>query len=287
MKLRLLIVAFMLSVFIGSIAAQCPHPNFPSPAAAPIDKTTCGPAGKGGAETSQNEAKNNFCASDPAKPITIAEMTTLQQKVQSDKSIPFGNRDEHPFTSSPGPATDRKPLAELGEGNQVVLVGFVKKARQEGAESVNCGTGGVVPDQPQFHDIHISIIDKAGDNECSGVVAEMIPHHRPQKWTADLVNQVAAANLRVRVTGQLMFDSSHSPCHNGTPVCTKPSGTPPKQSCDPARVSVWEVHPIYKFEVCTQGDCSSGSGWVLLDNWSGAHTPSAKKPHNQSRKKAG
>jgi hypothetical protein len=36
---------------------------------------------------------------------------------------------------------------------------------------------------------------------------------------------------------------------------------------DPARVSLWEVHPIYKFEVCENGDCSSGSGWVPLEQW--------------------
>ena len=278
----LIVVALVLAALNIPLFGQCPHPNLPSPTPAPIDSTTCGPAGNGGAETTQNEAKNNFCADGPAQPITIAEMTTLQQKVESDKSIPFGSRDEHPLTTNPGPATDRKPLQQLGEGNQVVLVGFVKKARQEEAESVNCGKGGPVPNKPEYHDIHVSIVENSANSECSGIVAEMIPHHRPTIWTADLVNQVATAGLQVRVTGQLMFDSSHSPCQNGKPVCTKPKGNPPKQSCDPARVSLWEIHPIYKFEVCTHGDCSSGSGWVPLDQWRSLASKSKKKKHSKT-----
>ncbi len=230
----------------------CSQPNYPSATATPID-SKCGPEGKGGAEATQNQAKNNFCASG-AKPITIADMTTLQKKVQSDKSIPFGNQDEHPLTSTHGPATDRSPLATLGEGNEVVLTGFAKIARQEGAESVNCGTN--VPAVDVYHDIHISIVTAPGKAECSGVVVEMIPHHRPASWTADAVNAVAKAQRPVRVTGQLMFDSSHSPCTSGKPV-----------KGDPARISLWEVHPIYKFEVCQQGNCTSESGWVPLENW--------------------
>lgn len=42
--------------------------------------------------------------------------------------------------------------------------------------------------------------------------------YRPAAWMADLVNEVAAAGLLVRVTGQRMFDSSHTPCINGSPV---------------------------------------------------------------------
>lgn len=251
------LILVLSAVLCGAAQGQsCPNPQYPSPSPAPIDSTSCGPAGSGGAETSQNEAKNNFCASGPAQPTTISQMVALQQQVQTDKSIPFGNPDTHPLTTRPGPATDRSALVKLGEGNEVVVSGFVKIARQEGAESVNCGTGKGVPDQPEYHDMHISIVESYSQGECSGVVVEMIPHHRPTSWTSDLVNQVAAAKLPVRVIGQLMVDSSHTPCVSGRAV-----------SGDPARASLWEVHPIYKFEVCTQSDCSSGSGWVPLEAW--------------------
>jgi len=70
-----------------------------------------------------------------------------------------------------------------------------------------------------------------------------------------MLNHVAKSGLLVRVTGQRMFDSSHTPCINGSPA-----------KGDPARVSLWEVHPIYKFEVCPQGNCAGGD-WVPLEAW--------------------
>ena len=234
---------------------SCQQPSFPA-GPAPIDSKACGVDGNGGAEASQNEAKNNFCAADPPERVTIERLVQLQQSVESNGSIPFGNTRNHPLSSDPGPATDRGSLAELGEGHEVVLVGYVNQARQEGAESVNCGKSGPVPNQAVYHDIHISIVSSPGDSECNGVVAEMIPHHRPTSWTPTVVNQVATSKLSVRVTGQLMFDSSHTPCQAGKPL-----------QGDPARVSLWEIHPIYKFEVCTNGSCSDGRGWTDLENW--------------------
>ena len=112
---------------------SCSDPKYPSAEATSID-SSCGIQGKGGSEANQNEAKNNFCASG-SESITITKMASLQKSVQADKTIPFGNPDQHPLTTSAGPATDRDPLKKLGEDNEVSLVGFVKIARQEGAES--------------------------------------------------------------------------------------------------------------------------------------------------------
>jgi hypothetical protein len=233
----------------------CENPHYP-PNSAPtsIDESSCTVAGNGGPETQQNEAKNNFCAIGPSKSIAIQDLTNLQEQVQQGQLVPFGNRSNHPLSATAGPATDRSRLRELGEGNEVVLEGFVLIARQEGAESVNCGKN--VQNVSANHDIHISIVQSPDDRECSGVVAEMIPHHRPASWTPKNVNAVATAKLRVRVTGQLMFDSSHSPCQNGVGI-----------QGDPKRSSLWEIHPIYEFDVCPQGDCATGTGWVTLEDW--------------------
>jgi len=238
----------------SGFAQSCSSPHFPTDTPAALDGTDCGVSGNGGAETWQNEAKNNFCASDPAKPITIPEMVQLQTKVQQDHSIPFGNPRQHPLTSTAGPAKDRSALVALGEGSEVVLQGFVRIARQEGAESVNCGSH--IPNVTADHDIHVSVVENSNDPECSGVVVEMTPHHRPAAWNKATVQAVASAHLLVRVTGQLMFDSSHTPCVNGTSL-----------PGDPSRSTLWEVHPIYEFEVCAQGNCSSGSGWLPLEAW--------------------
>ena len=235
-------------------AQSCTSPLFPTETPAALDGTDCNVSGNGGAETWQNEAKNNFCPSESPRPITIPEMVQLQGKVQQEQNIPFGNPGQHPLTSKPGPARDRTALVALGEGNEVVLEGYVRIARQEGAESVNCGSH--VPNTPDDHDIHISIVQNQNDTECSGVVVEMTPHHRPTEWNQKNVQAVADSHLLVRVTGQLMFDSSHSPCINGSSI-----------PGDPARAALWEVHPIYRFEVCTQGNCSSGNGWLPLEAW--------------------
>ena len=240
----------------GGFSQACATPQFPIDTPTDMDGTSCSIAGNGGKETFQNEAKNNFCPTgDPASPTvtTIKDMIDLQAKAQAIPDINFGNTRQHPLTSSPGPVTNRKPLQDLGEGNLIQLIGFVKIARQEGAESVNCGSN--VPNVAEYHDIHISIVLSPADPECAGLVAEMTPHHRPAEWTAQNVNAVAKAGLLVRVTGQRMFDSSHTPCINGTP-----------NQGDPSRLTLWEVHPIYKFEVCPQGNCESG-GWLPLEAW--------------------
>jgi hypothetical protein len=183
-------------------------------------------------------------------------MEKLQLNVEQDPSISFG-----PAISM----TNRVALRTLGEGRLVTLEAFVMKAREERGESVNCKNE--VPDEPLFHDIHITLVDSQNQpqpndskgvlvsKECTGVVVEMSPHHRPDLWTADNINEVANAQALVRVTGQQFFDASHRPCDNGEPF-----GNSPK------RISLWEIHPVYEFEVCT-ANCTSGGEWLPLDQW--------------------
>lgn len=238
----------------GKFAPTCTHPQFPEPApsSSPLIDGECPLAGSGfAADALQDSTKNNFCAAGTPGPVTVASLTELQQKVQANPSINFGD----PQDGGHGPTTDRAPLKTLGEGRVVVLKAFVLIARQEGEESVNCGTH--VANDPPLHDIHISLVESLSvTNECFGVVAEMSPHHRPDAWTQENVARVSAAKALVRVTGQLFFDSSHFPCSGGKRVGTS----------NPSRVSLWEIHPIYRFEVCTAG-CSGEGTWLPLDQW--------------------
>jgi hypothetical protein len=237
----------------------CAKPNYPSPApsASPGIDSQCGLNGAGGAtpEGVQDSVKNNFCATGTPQAVTVASLTNLQAQVEKNPAINFGN--ENKGTRKRGPTINRAPLKKLGEGKMVTLRAYVLIARQEGGESVNCGAN--VPNQPPFHDIHISLVGSAPTDqttECSGVVAEMSPHHRPDSWTHANVDKVSRAKLPVRVTGQLYFDSSHFPCVGGQPA----------PGSNPRRVSLWEIHPIYKFEVCTAG-CDGAGTWVTLDEW--------------------
>lgn len=252
--LLLAVVTSCLPVSAQKLTQECSEPSFPVAATA-ID-SACGVAGSGGKERAQNTAKNNFCAQGQPQAINFDKLKRLQVQVDNDHSIPFGRKGT--ATRHPGPATQRGALQRMGEGNAVVLNGFALKARQEGAESVNCG--GAVPNDAAYHDIHIALVaDDAEKDECNAIVAEMSPHHRPAEWTAENVNKVAGAHAAIRVSGQLFFDSSHSPCQNGQ-----------SSSGDPKRFSLWEIHPIYKFEVCT-GDCTGGGTWESLADWIRKH----------------
>lgn len=229
----------------------CDSPSFPASDATPAD-STCGLEGSGGQEANQNKAKNNFCASGDPTPKTFDDLKKLQNQVANSKNISWGNKNLP--THKKGPTVNREPLEKMGEGQLVTVNGFVLIARQEGGESVNCGKA--APNEPPYHDIHISLVPSADEtNECSGIVVEMSPHHRPAEWTAENLMKVAKSQAPVRVTGDLFFDSSHVPCVRGEGV---PS--------NPKRFSLWEVHPIYKFEVCT-GNCDGDGQWADLSDW--------------------
>lgn len=228
----------------------CSNATLPGPTTE-IDQQ-CGLDGSGaGAEAMQNDAKNNFCATGTPELITMAQLVRLQSEVANKPGINFGDRNT--AMREAGPTINRAPLRQMGEGNLVAFRGYVLNARQEGPESVNCGRN--VPNQPAFHDIHISVGDQPAADECSGFVAEMIPHGRPASWTVEHVLKLKNASVPIRVTGQLMFDSSHVPCSGGRPV-----------QSNPARASLWEIHPIYRFEVCTS-DCEGAGKWVSLEAW--------------------
>jgi len=138
----LLILGVATSIFATSqtFTQKCTVPSFPSKAT-PID-SACDLAGRGGKEAAQNNAKNNFCAQGEPEQTSFEELKRLQVQVNNNRSIPFGKTGS--ATRRPGPATRREALQRIGEGKLVVLQAFVLKARQEGAESVNCGK----PPQP-------------------------------------------------------------------------------------------------------------------------------------------
>jgi hypothetical protein len=202
----------------------------------------CGLGGTGitPAVTTENMIKNNFCAAGPPTTVTIKDMVALQHQI--------------PSKSSRDPVSDRSVLRKLGEGRLVMLNGYVLVARQEGAESVNCGRD--VPNGPEYHDIHIAIVDSpSNQDECTSVVVEMSPHHRPPSWNLALLRKVFVAHLPVRITGQLFFDSIHEPCTGDAP-----------RGPNPRRASVWEIHPVYAFDVCTKATCDA-DGWLPLDKY--------------------
>jgi hypothetical protein len=186
------------------------------------------------AQRAQNDAKNNFCATGTPAEVTPLSFKKLQAAAQAT-GVTFGSDSQLP--------ADRSPLQglyttsngdEIGEGSIVQLVAFVLDAHYSNVsagESVNCKTKG-----KESNDIHILLGATPRTNPCSSVTAEMSPHFRPTGWTDGALN--STNGHPVRMTGQLFFDASHKPCTKG-------------RSASPPRVSLWEIHPIYAVDVCT------------------------------------
>lgn len=104
--------------------------------------------------------------------------------------------------------------------------------------------------------MHIALVSRKSDAKCKGIVAEMIPHFRPEAWTPATIK---AIKRPVRVRGHLFFDAPHVPCN--------PDGTIPGGNS--RRVSLWEIHPIYAFDICkntTLAACrlDREQDWALL-----------------------
>jgi hypothetical protein len=207
----------------------------------------------------ESNAKNNFCAKGKPRPITFAIFKRLQAAAYKKEGLKAALKEsraelEDIITLSDG--------SSIGEGNLVRFVGWIydarnsnvgkKKPPRKSGELVNCNQ----PDK-ESNDIHIELMSSANDDDpCNGVTAEMSPHFRPEAWSSLVDMQIERP---VRITGSLFFDSSHHPCRDG-------------QRASPARVSVWEVHPLYQIEVCknkTITKCKVGldSQWIPLDQW--------------------
>jgi hypothetical protein len=229
----------------GPFVAGCAYPFADIAVEHSID-ADCGAFGDAtdGPNQAQNLAKNNFCAAGSAITVAANDLVQLQDAAVKAK-IPSGSHDQLPPDRSVLKDLVKTTKGEaLGEGVKVRLVAFVEnahysdvpsaadRAKGKGGEAVNCNEF-----LNETNDIHIPLVETAGANECTSVTAEMSPHARPVGWTPAALN---VAGQVVRVTGQLFFDGSHKLCLNG-------KGVPG----NPARESLWEIHPVYALDVCS------------------------------------
>jgi hypothetical protein len=279
-------VAFFLMTFALSLNGQKGQPFKSGCATLPFESIknqnlaidqqcgTSGTAKKFSTSAKQNEAKNNFCAQGTPVALTFADFDQLQTLARK-KHIPFGGKKL---------PTDRKALrniltlangTKVGEGDVVTLEGFVFGAQHSNTklfsfngepgdgEGVNCNSG-----ELDMNDIHIQLVEskkllQQGD-ECATVTAEISPHFRPASWDRFDVNPITKdkgpkpslplAGAKVRLTGPLFFDASHSPCENG-------------HGSSPARRSIWEIHPVYAIDVFN----AAKGKFVPLDEWAQSH----------------
>ena len=212
------------------------------------------------AKAFESKAKNNFCGDTSA--VTVVDFSILRKmQAQPVNKSQLGDRHVlHGFFKLPSGNS-------IGEGDVVRLKAWVLDAHVSDCptgENVNCSTPGF-----SSNDLHIPLLDPTvpegrSQDECTSVTAEMSPHFRPATWS-ELDLKTPVKNV-VRVTGSLFFDNSHQPCVN--------TDHTDKVNRAPFRNSIWEIHPVYHFEVCTNTDPSqcdvnsdSPDVWIPYDKW--------------------
>ena len=210
----------------------------------------------------QNRIKHRAPKGEPAE-ITFAELAALQktadQQIENliaDGEKPLSERKKYPEFS----LAQRKKLGgsqSWAEGDYVELTGYIARGPaaphpNRSGENVNCGIKGA-----ENNDIHISITEKKGQDEFEGVVVEMIPQDRDEKWTSGRLTTIQRKQYKVRIQGQLFFDNEHRVNSKSVSFI----------KTDPKRRSVWEIHPITSFEVCTKSACNDGD-WIALEDLS-------------------
>ncbi len=223
----------------GSFSPACALP-FPGIRNSPADDH-CGILGGSSdpAKQAESTSKDDFCeATHTPEVFSYQQLLDLQsQSTGIPKNIP-----------------NRQDVEKLGEGKYVSYIGFVKDAHYSdvnAGEAVNCNIPG-----NDTNDIHIVLMPNTTDtDECDSTTAEMSPHYRPPSWTPENILK-ASAGHPIRVQGHLFYDGSHTPCT----ASSRPN---------PKRKSLWEVHPVYSFEICSQttiAECQgSAAQWTSLE----------------------
>lgn len=216
--------------------------------------TKDGNAGEDVGKRLESNAKNNFCAEGDPIAIKFDDLNKLQaasDKIAGLKATLKTTRD--PLVS----VLTLTDGTQIGEGSLVRFAAFFLEAHHSNVgkgkgELVNCKLPG-----RDDNDIHMELmLDPTDDDPCHSLTAEMSPHFRPAAWN-ELVNM--EISRPVRITGALFFDGSHQPCHDD-------------KRPNPKRSSVWEIHPVYQFEICkakalASCDADNDAHWIPLDEW--------------------
>lgn len=244
-----------------------------------LDTTSCHdqfPTGCTDAAKPNYDAYLNFLKNQtPGVDIAPSMQLSGDDFLQLESQIP-------PVLRSRNHARFAVPLADLGEGNIVSVIGYLYFVENTGkgsggrpafGETCNCKL-----QLPDSYDYHLGIgfdptlaqqiladhrqpdTHNPGDMEQTSVVAEMTPHTRDQSWTFDRVN--AQQGKRVKILGQLMLDNVHFNAHDDCNFTNSDMGC--------WRATVWEVHPVTQFFVCNlDGGCDQSSpdtAWTKLSD---------------------
>ncbi|HYL16253.1 MAG TPA: hypothetical protein VEV41_24685 [Terriglobales bacterium] len=235
MKRFRLVLLLVLSVGITLTSASFPRTKglrktAHSAKACSTSLGSCPPEGCGGGDKLLNKKKNRLdIPQDSYQVMTFEDFLHLEE--------------ERPAQWTENQA--RGDVEAMGEDTPVVLAGYMIGAHPGSPETCNCKLSG----EPN-NDYHINMVERPSDRLWNSIVVEMTPRIRASvpQWTLEKLDSlITDANNPplVRVSGYLLFDSEHVSRSGG------------------ARVTIWEIHPVTKFEVCNGAQCTvdSDNGW--------------------------
>lgn len=204
----------------GKVLAQNDTTNTPAPGA----YKNCPARGDGG-DTILNTLKNRSSQVPSPKIIEIGEILALPSSTQVGPSSFRSGWNSHNLD-----------LVAPYEKTGVILQGYLRRVKQEGQEHCNC-------ERADLNDFHMWLIASPTDTPAKSVVVEATPRWRGANptWDYHVLQHLVAQHAQIRITGWLMFDQEH------------PSQLHATSRLPIIRGTLWEVHPVTRIEVFSNG----------------------------------
>ena len=126
-------------------------------------------------------------------------------------------------------------MIEPYEGVAVSVGGYISRVKKQhggGGEATNCHFNRV-----NFVDVHVALVESIGDGEKEAIVVEPTPrfYAKNPSWVFTKLKALEDTDDPVRISGWTLFDPNH------------------KNHMGKYRKTLWEIHPITKIEVFTDG----------------------------------
>ena len=199
-----------------------------------------GCAESGTPEAAANEVRRTLSRAAPRAMLTIDDFESLQAAAERLFRQGFAI-----------PAEQRARLRriyrdrglKIGEGDIVRAQAYIVGTPYlRPAGSANCNLAGTANDNIRLH-----LAAHPNDTAHESIIAEIIPSFRPAGWTLAKLRRLQRDERLLMVTGQLFYDSKRLVNHSPEAGLVN----------QPARRSLWELHPVSEVLVCmrAQNDC--------------------------------